>query len=116
MSEREHNPQWMIPDYEPKDYTEKKEFKAYVAAIREIIAAADHPLCIREIHTALGEAKRAEWTAYALGWIRDIEAIGILPTRYKLRYSAKRPVQPAVLAFDKVFPHRPIELNEGVPQ
>lgn len=65
------------------DYRERPEFREYLQSIFDVIAAADAPLSIGDLHRALGPGARREWTADALDLLGVVE-IGLLPTRYRL--------------------------------
>lgn len=76
--------EWEWPDSPEKpSYLDSKQFKAYVALVRDIIHASETPVSIGDIHRALKGRVRREWTADALEWIRDIQTIGVRPTRYQ---------------------------------
>jgi hypothetical protein len=74
---------WNVFPGSEDTFLDGKEFKAYTRTIRNYIYAADRPLSIREIHERLGPAARREWTMDALASIKDIEEVGLLPTRYQ---------------------------------
>jgi hypothetical protein len=63
---------------------ESAHFKAYVLLVRGVLLKAKKPLATREIHAQLKASANNRYTADALEHL-DVEHIGILPTRYKLR-------------------------------
>jgi hypothetical protein len=71
-------------EFRPYGYLETSEFKAYVLLVRGMLASAKKPLATREIHAQLKSSANNRYTADALEHL-DVEHIGILPTRYKLR-------------------------------
>lgn len=90
---------WTDP-WESATWLDSRPFKEYAAAVEAIIfrGVADQAssnggelrgLTTREIHATLGDAAKREWTADALDAIDSIEAVGILPTRYRPRAGAK---------------------------
>ncbi|MBO0200877.1 hypothetical protein, partial [Vibrio alginolyticus] len=52
-----------------------------------ILISTPYAMSVREIHLALGDEMKREWTADALERLKvdDIDEIGILPTRYYVR-------------------------------
>lgn len=73
-------------------YLDEKPFKQYTEKISKIISAADHALCTREIHEALGNEARREWTADALEAILNIEPVGVQPVRYRPKNRRELPL------------------------
>jgi len=71
-------------EFRPYGYLETGEFKAYVLLVRGVLLKAKKPLATREIHAQLKSSANNRYTADALEHL-DVEHIGILPTRYKLR-------------------------------
>jgi hypothetical protein len=70
--------------YDSGSYLDRRDFRAYANRIRDLIhTPAMPPLSIADIHRLLGDDARREWTADALDSIKDIEAAGLLPTRYR---------------------------------
>lgn len=104
------------PYFESPCYLDSREFAAYRDRVRRVIAqaAVEHDpgpdndrvfpgITIRGIHEALGLDARIEWTADALEMIRDIEAIGVCPTRYRLAF--RRPIRPNEFGYNRTaFP------------
>ena len=80
-----------------------RDFRKYADEIERIIHNADRPLCTRDIHTALGENARREWTMDALETIRSIEAVGVLPTRYQKRSGYARLQSRSRESLHKIF-------------
>lgn len=71
-------------------YLTTPEFKAYAAAIGEIIDAAGRQgVTTRQIHEALGDDTRRNWTADAIDSLKNIQEIGVLVTRYVRTDGAK---------------------------
>ena len=71
-------------EFSRSDWFDSKEFKAYVLLVRGVLLNAKKPLATREIHAQLKSSANNRYTADALEHL-DVEHIGILPTRYKLR-------------------------------
>lgn len=71
-------------EWESETWLDSRKFKNYAFEVLKVLLAADHPLCTREIHAALGEKANPRWTQDALEAIRNIEKVGILPTRYRI--------------------------------
>lgn len=69
--------------FDSGSYFDSRPFRTYADQIRGLIFAAPAPLSIRDIHRLLGPEARPRWTADAIESIRDIEALGLLPTRYR---------------------------------
>lgn len=81
--------EWDI-GYDPHTYLDSEAFRAYRRQIVAIVEAAGCPVTIREIHNRLGDAAKPDWTMDALDGARELEPVGILPTRYRFRPVAKR--------------------------
>ena len=65
-------------------YFDTREFKDYSLRIGTIIDASGRDgITIRAIHEALGFEARREWTLDAIDMLKNIEVLGILPTRYR---------------------------------
>lgn len=79
---------------EADTYLDTDLFKAYVEKVRAIIAAEAAPIGTRDIHRRLKTAAKPEWTADALEAIGDIEAVGVLPTRYRISTFRRRVIPP----------------------
>lgn len=81
-----------IDSWETPTYLDSKAFRKYAAAIDAIIHQADRSVSIADIHRQLGDKKRIEWTADAIDSLRNIEPVGILPTRYRPRNTVRKAV------------------------
>ena len=70
--------------FESETWLDSREFKLYAFKVAKVLMKADRPLCTREIHEALADQANVRWTQDALEAIRNVEKIGILPTRYRI--------------------------------
>src|SRR5437868_7066840 len=108
---RDRIPNDLLGDPDPLTYLDRKPFKDYCQMISDIIHAADHALCIGEIHRELADRKQERWTADALEMISGIEEASIQPTRYRPR---NRPDIPIMLPANE--PLNLIFANSFTPQ
>lgn len=68
---------------DPYSYLDTREFRDYAAAIGKVIDAhGSEGATTRQIHEALGDDARREWTADAIDSLKDIKTAGVLVTRY----------------------------------
>lgn len=86
-----------IYDSEPTCHIDTPQFKEYCRKVEAVIFAAAEGqngdfrgIGTRQIHEALDAESRYEWTADALTWLKTIEPIGLLPTRYRPRNGGKK--------------------------
>ena len=79
-------------------WLDSRPFKEYAVEIAKILFRSKEPLCTREIHAALGAKANHRWTQDALEAIRNVEKVGILPTRYRIMTG--EPAQPKKLDQD----------------
>jgi hypothetical protein len=70
--------------FESPTWLDSREFKEYALAVALVLLDTDedHALCTRQIHEALGDKARPEWTQDALEAVRNLGKTGLLPTRY----------------------------------
>lgn len=87
--------------FESETYLDSNPFRAYCDKVRRVIYAHESPVSTRVIHLVLGEEARPEWTADALEAIRGIEAVGVLPTRYRPAAPRRAPNE---FAFNRTRP------------
>lgn len=96
MAHYDHNGNWSVePDF--VCYLDTAEFKAYAALVEMAVHSAPvsdgrntpGSISTRQIHEILGEHARREWTLDAIDSLLSVEAIGILPTRYRRKLGVK---------------------------
>jgi hypothetical protein len=68
--------------FESPTWLDSPAFKEYAFKIALILLESEHPLCTREIHTALGDDANPRWTQDALEAVRNLGKTGVLVTRY----------------------------------
>ncbi len=73
-----------MEDYFENNYLDTREFLRYVNRICKILIAAKEALSIRQIHIALGDNARPEWTMDALARGNNIVGHGVMITRYSI--------------------------------
>lgn len=66
-------------------------FRAYTAAVRDMLIAAAEPMSIRQIHESLGDAAVPHWTMDALEYIDGLREHGVMVTRYSVEQNIRRP-------------------------
>ena len=82
-----------VSDAEMPDYRDAAEFRNYRERVMTAMQTASEPMTYREIRNAIGDRGRypQQWVADSLDLMADVQEVKVLPTRYYIDISRRKP-------------------------